>query len=73
MYKIDKRVFLIVLFEWHRRKIVGFDVSFNKNPKTIQKIIDTSQKAKQYYSDEYNDYFSLNYHGEKYKSLNNKS
>ena len=30
-------------------------------------------KAKQYYSDVYNNYFSLNYHREKYKSLNNKS
>ena len=40
---------------------------------TIQKIIDSSPKAKQYYSDELKGYFSLNYHGGKYKSLNNKS
>ena len=41
--------------------------------KTIQKIIDSSPKAKKYYSDGYNGYFNLNYHGNKYKSLNNKS
>ena len=40
---------------------------------TIQKIIDSSPKTKQYYSDGYNGYFNLNYHGGKYKSLNNKS
>ena len=39
----------------------------------IQKIIDSSPKVKQYYSDCYNGYFNLNYHGGKYKSLNNKS
>ena len=69
------------------RKIIGFDISYDKNPETIQKIIDSSPKAKQYYSDGYNGYFkakqyysdgyngyfSLNYHGGKYKFLNNKS
>ena len=55
------------------RKIVGYDISFDKNPETIQKIIDFSPKAKQYYSDGYNGYFNLNYHCGKYKSLNNKS
>ena len=34
---------------------------------------DSSPKAKQYYSNDYNCYFSLNYHGGIYKSLNNKS
>ena len=67
------RVFLIILLDRYRRKIVGFDISFDKNPETIQKIIDFSPKAKQYYSDGYNGYFPLNYHGGKYKSLNNKS
>ena len=55
------------------REIVGYDISFNKNPETIQKIIDSSPKAKQYYSDGYPGYFKLNYHGGKYESLNNKS
>ena len=67
------RVFLIILLDRYRRKIVGFDISFDKNPETIQKIIDSSPKAKQYYSDGYNGYFNLNYHCGKYKSLNNKS
>ena len=67
------RVFLIILIERMTRKIIGFDISYDKNPETIQKIIDSSSKAKQYYSDGYNGYFSLNYHGGKYKFLNNKS
>ena len=39
------------------RKIIGFDISYDKNPETIQKIIDSSPKSKQYYSDGYNGYF----------------
>ena len=67
------RVFLIILLERMTRKIIGFDISYDKNPETIQKIIDSSPKAKQYYSDGFKGYFNLNYHGGKYKSLNNKS
>ena len=40
---------------------------------TIQKIIDSSSKAEQYYSDGFIGYLKLNYHCGKYKSLNNKS
>ena len=57
----------------YSRKIDGYDISYDKNPETIQKIVDSSQKAKQYYSDGYNGYFNLDYHENKYKSLNNKS
>ena len=49
------------------------NISYDKNSETIQKIIDSSPKAKQYYSDGYNWYFNLNYHWNMYKSLNNKS
>ena len=55
------------------REIVGYAISLDKNNETIQKIIDSSPKAKQYYSDGYIGYLKLNYHGGKYKSLNNKS
>ena len=54
------------------RKIVGYAISFDKNHETIQKIIDSLQKAKQYYSYGYQWYFKLNYHGGKYKFLNIK-
>ena len=70
---MSKKQILITLLDRYSRKIVGYDISFDKNPETIQKIIDSSPKAKQYYSDGYNGYFNLNYHGNKYKSLNNKS
>ena len=61
------------MLDRYRRKIVGYDISYDKNPETIQKIIDTSPKANQYYSDGYTGYFNLNYHGGSYKSFNNKS
>ena len=73
LYLKKKRLFLIVLLDRYRRKIVGYDISYDKNPETIQKIIDTSPKANQYYSDGYTGYFNLNYHGGSYKSFNNKS
>ena len=56
MFK-KNRLFLIVLLERITRKIVGFYISYDKKHETIQKIIDSSQKAKQYYSDKYNGYF----------------
>ena len=72
-YLKKKRLFLIILLERITREIVGYAISFDRNPETIQKIIDSSPKAKQYYSDGYPGYFKLNYHGGKYESLNNKS
>jgi hypothetical protein len=72
-YLKKKRLFLIILLERITREIVGYAISFDRNPETIQKIIDSSPKAKQYYSDGYPGYFKLNYHGGKYKYLNNKS
>ena len=44
-----------------------------KTLKQFKKSLILRPKAKQYYSDGYNGYFNLNYHGGKYKSLNNKS
>ena len=41
---IKKTSFPIVLLKRFRRKIIGFDISFDKNPKTIQKIIDSHRK-----------------------------
>ena len=70
---MSKKQILITLLGRYSRKIVWYDISYDKNPETIQKIIDSSPKAKQYYSDGYNGYFNLNYHGNMYKSLNNKS
>lgn len=55
------------------RKIVGYDILFDKNHETIQKIINSSPKSKTILFDDYNDYFNINYHGGKYKSLNSKS
>ena len=38
------RIFLIVLLERTKRKIIGFDISYDKNPETIQKIMILHQK-----------------------------
>ena len=38
------RVFLIILLERMTRKIIGFDISYDKNPETIQKIMILHQK-----------------------------
>ena len=38
------RVFLIILIERMTRKIIGFDISYDKNPETIQKIMILHQK-----------------------------
>ena len=38
------RIFLIVLLERITREIVGYAISFYKNPEIIQKIIDSSSK-----------------------------
>ena len=70
---MSKKQILITLLGRYSRKIVWYDISYDKNPETIQKIIDSSPKAKQYYSDGYNGYFNLYYHGSKYKSLNTKA
>ena len=70
---MSKKQILITLLGRYSRKIVWYDISYDKNPETIQKIIDSSPKAKQYYFDIYNLYFNLDYHKNKYKSLNNKS
>ena len=46
------------------RQIVGFDVAYDKNEKRIQKIVDSSIKAKHYYSDANSSYQGVSYGGE---------
>ena len=45
------------------RQIVGFDVAHDKNEKRIQKIVDSSIKAKHYYSDANPSYQNVSYSG----------
>ena len=46
--------------------------SYDKNHESIQKVIDSSPKAEQYYSDGNTYYFNFNYHQIKYKFLKDK-
>ena len=45
------------------RQIVGFDVTHDKSEKRIQKIVDSSIKAKLYYSDANPSYQKVSYSG----------
>ena len=46
------------------RQIVGFDVAYDKSEERIQKIVDSSIKAKHYYSDANPSYQDVSYFGE---------
>ena len=45
------------------REIVGFDISFDKSRDRIQRLVDRSVKARQYYSDAYSAYAEVRYEG----------
>ena len=54
------------------RQIVGYDIAFDRNKDRIQKLVDNSPKASQYYSDAYFAYSQICYEG-RHTSLKNKS
>ena len=54
------------------REIVGFDIAFDKSRERIQRLVDRSTKARQYYSDAYSAYAEVCYEGT-HTSLKNKS
>ncbi len=54
------------------RQIVGYDIAFDRSKDRIQKLVDNSPKASQYYSDAYSAYSQICYFG-KHTSLKNKS
>ena len=55
---------MITLVTRKPRQIVGFDVAHDKSEKRIQKIVDSSIKAKHYYSDANPGYQQVRYSGE---------
>ena len=66
------RVYAITLLSRDTREIVGFDIAFNKSRERIQRLVDRSMKARQYYSDAYSAYAEVRYEGA-HTSLKNKS
>ena len=65
-------MYLMTLVCRKTREIVGFDVALDKSLDRIQNLIDSSPKAKNYYSDSYFVYDMVSYFG-KHDSLMNKS
>ena len=55
---------MITLVTRKPRQIVGFDVAYDKSEERIQKIVDSSIKAKHYYSDANPSYQNVSYFGE---------
>ena len=47
------RFYVITLVSRDTREIVGFDIAFDKSRERIQRLVDRSVKARQYYSDAY--------------------
>ena len=45
------------------RQIVGYDIAFDRSRDRIQKLVDNSPKASQYYSDAYSVYSQICYFG----------
>ena len=61
---------MITLATRNPRQIVGFDVAYDKSEKRIQKIGDSSIKAKLYYSDANPSYQNISYFGEHFYFCN---
>ena len=66
------RFYAITLVSRDTREIVGFDIAFDKSRERIQRLVDRSVKAHQYYSDAYSAYSEVCYEGA-HTSLKNKS
>ena len=54
---------MITLVMRKPRQIVGFDVAYDKNEKQIQRLVDSTVKAKHYYSDANPSYQGVLYSG----------
>ena len=57
------RFYAITLVSRDTREIVGFDIAFDKSRERIQRLVDRSVKARQYYSDAYSAYTEVCYKG----------
>ena len=72
MSREKNRFYAITLVSRDAREIVGFDIAFDKSRERIQRLVDRSVKARQYYSDAYSAYSEVRYEGA-HTSLKNKS
>ena len=72
MSREKNRFYAITLVSRDTREIVGFDIAFDKSRERIQRLVDHSVKARQYYSDAYLVYAEVRYDGA-HTSLKSKS
>ena len=61
----------MTLISRDERQIVGYDIAFDRSKDRIQKLVDNSPKASQYYFDAYFAYLQICYE-EYHTSLKNK-
>lgn len=66
------RIYVMTLVSREKQQIVGFDIAFDRSRERIQRLVDKSVKAYQYYSDAYSVYAEICYEG-KHTSFSNKS
>ena len=61
-----KRTYAMTLVTRKPRQIVGFDVAHDKSKKRIQKIVDSTIKAKLYYSNANPSHQNVSYSGKRF-------
>ncbi len=67
----EDRIYVITLVSREKRQIVRYDIAYDKISEMIQRLLDKSPKAEQYYSDAYSAYSEVFYYGT-HMSLKNK-
>ena len=68
-----ENVYIMLMVSRNPRKILGFDVAFDKSPQRIQAIIDSSPSAEKYCTDGWTGYTNLIYPGEHIQNTYDKS
>jgi len=68
-----ENVYIMTAVSRSPRQIVGFDVAFDKSPKRIQAIVDTTPPAQRYFTDGWSGYVDVVYPGEYVRNVRDKS
>ena len=71
-WREKNRIYVMTLVSRDKRRILGYDVAFDRSRERIQKLVDNSAKASKYYSDAYSACAEVCYEGI-HTSLKNKS
>ena len=71
--EMRRNVYLMTAVSRNPRKIVGFDVSFDKCAERIQNMVDAAPPAEVYYTDGYSGYVDVVYPGHHGRNMHDKS